>query len=112
MSEKQGRDPRATRRRRPATGQRGGVSDELRPYVDRHESDAIDRLGERLNRERPLAPAAFRSELRRRLASSPVGPATWHPRRLRLLVAACLASGLLLLGAAAIGLAGGGPLGY
>ncbi len=93
-------------------GQRGGVSDELRPYVDRHESEAINRLGERLKRERPVTPVGFRSQLRERLASAQVGPPTREPKRLPLLVAACLASGLLLLGAAAIGLAGVGPLGY
>lgn len=86
----------------------GGLSDELRPYVDHWEAEAIDRLGERLQAERQLPRPAFRSELRARLGelqhSRP-----WRPRRLKLAVAGYVCSGLLLLAVAAIGLAGAGP---
>jgi hypothetical protein len=87
--------------------ERGGISHELRPYVDRGEADVIDRIGDRLQAERPVPRAAFRAVLRKRLASA---PASWRPRRLRLTVAAYLASGLVLLVVAALGLAGTGPL--
>jgi hypothetical protein len=89
--------------------ERGGISHELRPYVDRGEADAIDRIGKRLTGERPVPTASFRAELKRRLASAPT---EWRPRRLRLTVAAYFASGLLLLAIAALGLMGSGPLGY
>jgi hypothetical protein len=86
-----------------------GISNELRPYVDRGESEAIDRIGERLEAERPLPRAGFRAQLQSRLATA---RAPWRPQRLGLAVAAYLGSGLALLGVAAIGLAGAGPLGY
>jgi hypothetical protein len=88
---------------------RGGISDELRPYVDRGEAEAIDRIGERLEAERPNPRAGFRAELKARLASA---PASWRPQRLRLAVAAYLGSGLLLLAVAALGVGGAGPLAY
>lgn len=88
----------------------GGISDELRPYVDRGEADAVDRLGERLVTERPVPRPAFRAELRARLSRRTPEQPAWQPRRLRGLVTAYVGSGLLLLGVAAIGLAGAGPL--
>jgi hypothetical protein len=88
---------------------RGGISRELRPYVDRGEADAIDRIGERLQDERPVPRAGFRAELRARLNAA---PASWRPQSLRLAIAGYLTCGLLLLAVAALGLAGAGPLGY
>jgi hypothetical protein len=87
-----------------------GVSDELRPYVDSHEIEGIDRVGERLQSDRPLPRPAFRAELRALLSSREEEPVGWRPQRLGVLVAAYLGSSLLLLGIAAIGLAGAGPL--
>ena len=89
--------------------ERGGISHELRPYVDRGEAEAVDRIGDRLEAERPVPRAGFRAELKARLASAPT---SWRPRRLRLAVAAYAGSGFLLLAVAALGLAGSGPLGY
>lgn len=68
----------------------------------------VRELGMRLERERPLPRPAFRGDLGRRLAAS----ATRRPpRRLRLLVAAQLGAGALLLGIAAVGVvAQAGPL--
>jgi hypothetical protein len=85
-----------------------GISDELRPYVDSGEIEGIDRVGERLDAERPIPRAAFRAELQGRLASM---PSPWRPQRLGLAVAAYAGSGFLLMALAAIGLAGAGPLG-
>jgi hypothetical protein len=87
----------------------GGISRELRPYVDRGEAEPIDRIGQRLQNERPVPGAGFRATLGARLA---LAPTSWRPRRLRLTVAAYLASGLLLLALAALGLADAGPLAY
>ncbi|MDP9244981.1 MAG: hypothetical protein M3O77_07840 [Chloroflexota bacterium] len=92
-------------------GPRGGISDELRPYVDRAEADEIDRVAQRLS-ERPIPAAPFRARLRAQLAERAIEPAGWRPRRLGLLVTAYAGSGLALLAVAAIGLAGTGPLGY
>jgi hypothetical protein len=89
--------------------ERGGISRELRPYVDRGEADAIDRIADRLQAERPVPRAAFRADLKARLASAPT---SWRPRRLRLTVTAYLVVGLLLLAVAALGLADAGPLAY
>ena len=86
-----------------------GISRELRPYVDSAESEALDRVGERLERERPIPSPAFRSELGVRLSSR---REPWRPRRLGLAVAAYAGSGLLVLTVAALGLGGTGPLGY
>ena len=82
---------------------------ELRPYVDRSEAEALDRIGERLEAERPLPRAGFRAELQSSLATART---PWRPRRLGLAVAAYMGSGLMLLAVAAIGLSGAGPLGY
>jgi len=88
----------------------GGISDELRPYVDRDEVEGIDRLGERLRAERPFPRAPFRAELRAHLRDRAGSRPAWRPRHLRRLAAAYAGSGLALLAIAAIGLAGAGPL--
>jgi hypothetical protein len=90
---------------------RQGISDELRPYVDRSQAEAIDRIGERLLAERPAPRAAFRAALRAHLAELAGGRrVAWRPRRLRALVGAYAGSGVVLLAIAAVGLAGAGPL--
>jgi IS5 family transposase len=90
---------------------RDRMSDELRPYVDRSEAEAIDRIAERLLAERPAPRAAFRAALNARLLELAGSRGTaWRPRRLRALVAAYAGSGVALLAIAAIGLAGVGPL--
>ena len=88
----------------------GGVGDELRPYIDEPEVQAINHVGERLASERPIPRAAFRSALRASLSEDTSARPAWRPRHLRVLVATYTGCGLLLLGVAAIGLAGGGPL--
>lgn len=69
----------------------------------------LDPIADRLRSERPAPSPAFRGELRRRL-SVQTRAAPTSPMRLRLAIAACAASGALLLAIAAIGLAGIGPL--
>jgi hypothetical protein len=89
------------------------ISDELRPYVDDPERDAIDELSERLLRERPVPRAGFRAELRAQIGAKEAKRApSWRPKRLGLAIAAYASSGFVLLAAAALGLAGAGPLGY
>jgi hypothetical protein len=90
-----------------------GISEELRPYIDRGEAEGIDRTAERLAAERPIPRAQFRADLRAHLLElSGRAPAQWRPRRLGRLVAAYVGSGAVLLAVAAIGLAGAGPLAY
>jgi hypothetical protein len=89
---------------------RGRVSRELQPYVDRHEAELIDRVGERLVDERAVPHPRFRAELRARLAALAATPGEMGPRRLGLAVVANVGAGLVLLGVAALGLAGAGPL--
>ena len=91
------------------SGTPDNLSDELRLYADPGEADAIDAIGERLREERPIPAAGFRAELRARLVALGSAPEPWRPRHLRLTVAAYLASGLLLLGIAALGVSGAGP---
>lgn len=89
------------------------ISDELRPYVDDPERDAIDELGERLIRERPIPRAGFRAELRAHLHEVEAKrPIKWRPKRLRLLAVSYAGSGAFLLVIATLGVAGTGPLGY
>jgi hypothetical protein len=88
---------------------RRGISNELRPYVDSDEAEAFDRLGYRLEEERPIPAAAFRAALLGRLGAKRMA---WRPRHLGTAVAAYLGSGLALLTVAAVGLSGVGPLGY
>jgi hypothetical protein len=89
--------------------ERERVSDQLRPYVDRGEAEAIDRIADRLERSVPAPPPGFRAELRSRLATEPRRHATWRPRRLRLLAAVYACSGLALLAIGALGVGGAGP---
>jgi len=60
-----------------------------------------------LTEGRPLPPASFRGELRRRL----LGPQALPPSRVRLLIAAYAGSGGLLLATVVLGIAGVGPFG-
>ena len=87
----------------------GGIADELRPYIDLPEVEAINRVGERLADARQDAPEEFRRDLRASL-SARASLAGHDPARVRSAVAAYVASGLVLLAIAAIGLAGVGPL--
>lgn len=86
--------------------------DDIRPEFEQdmspEESEAVARLAERLERQRPVPRAAFRGELRRRLFGTP-GERQWRPANLRLHLAAYSGSGILLLLVAALGLAGAGP---
>lgn len=106
---------------------RGDISEELGPYVDRHEAEAIDRLGERLIKERGTLSRGERVRLREHLATLAASGSTIRdaatttdaapipqlaPRRLGLAVGGTIGSGLLLLGVAAVGLAGAGPLAF
>jgi hypothetical protein len=70
-------------------------------------NDDTRAIEKRLKGARPGPSSAFHSELRRHLLSVAGGPS---PQRLRLLMLAYAASGLLLLAIAAIGLASAGPL--
>jgi hypothetical protein len=79
--------------------------------VDRSEAKTIDRVGERLKAERAAPSAELHAKLRPRISGLAAEPAADRPRRLRVLVAACLAAGLALLGVAALGISGSGPLG-
>ncbi len=81
------------------------VRDDLEPGAP----DELVGLARRLERERPVAPAAFRGELRRRLLLGTQTRA--RPARLRLLIAGYAAAGTLLLLAGAAGVPGIGPLG-
>jgi hypothetical protein len=86
------------------------ISRELRSYVDRIEAESIDRVGERLMEERPIPPARFRATLRARLFELADSPGVRGPRRLALAVGAYAGGGVFLLGIAALGAAGSGPL--
>src|SRR4051794_13539620 len=97
---------------RDTADQPGGISDELRPYVDRAEAEAFDRLGRRLEQDRPVPSPAFRAELRAQMATmSEQQRPEWRPRNLRLAVAAYVASGAFLLVLGALGISGAGPIG-
>jgi hypothetical protein len=90
--------------------QPGGISDELRPYVNRGESEHLNRVGEWLRSRHPIPSAGFRAELHGRLSTLVDQERRWRPRRLRLVAAAYIGCGLALMAGAAIGLAGTGPL--
>ncbi len=86
---------------------------ELRPYVDRGEAEGLDELADRLERERPVPRAGFRSELKATLVEAErTRPVAWRPKRLGRLVAGYCGAGSLLLAVAGIGLTGSGPLGF
>jgi hypothetical protein len=96
-------------------GQTRGLPGEVRRYLDEEEVPAAERVGDRLARERPTPPVLLRSALRRRIIemTRTGGHRTARrPPRFRLQVAAYLASGVVALAIAALGLAGAGPLGY
>ena len=88
----------------PETGQAGGLSDELQPYVDVAEAGAFDRMGEILRSQHPTPREGFLTHM----AAGPEGQA---PPQLRLQVATALIAGLALLGLALLGASGSGPLG-
>lgn len=85
-------------------GQAGGLADELEPYVDRAETDRFNRMGDLLRSQRP-APAPGL------LARAAARPETEAPAGLRIQVALAVLVGLILLGVAALGSGGSGPLG-
>jgi hypothetical protein len=86
------------------SGQPGGLSDELDPYVDRAEIAKFDRVGDLLRRQRPMPSDGFLTRLE-------AGPRAETPGALWIQVAAALAVGLLLLLIGLIGASGSGPLG-
>jgi hypothetical protein len=88
----------------PRTGQPGGLSDELDPYVDRAEAERFDRVGQLLRAQRPTPTR----DLVTRLAA---GPTAESPEGLWIQVVAALAIGLVLLALALLGASGSGPLG-
>lgn len=71
-----------------------------------HEPET-EAIATRLHAERPIPHPGFRGELRRRLVAAGTRPTA--PARLRLVITGYAASGLGLLGVAAIGLVGAGP---
>lgn len=81
------------------------IRPDLEPAVGDDEAAGLQRVADRLGRERPEPAAGFRDRLRATLAD-PVVPAPAHLRRW---VAGCAASGGLLLLVAAAGLVGAGP---
>ena len=85
---------------------------DLPPEMEKSENEALVGLGMRLQMQRPIPNPAFRGDLRRRLLGTSNDPGeTLQPsaRMIRVRVASYLASGLLLLTIAALGLTGAGP---
>jgi hypothetical protein len=78
--------------------------DDLDPRLAADERAELEELASRLLADRPVPRAAFRGDLRRRIAKVPI-----H-RRVRLQVAAYLATGASLLIVATLGVNGVGPL--
>jgi hypothetical protein len=78
------------------------------PTADREERQALGAEGERLQRERPVPAAGFRSRLRSSLlADAPErGPGA---ARVRIFALSCAGLGTLLLAVAALGTASVGP---
>jgi hypothetical protein len=83
---------------------------DLPPDLDRSESEPFVALAMRLQAQRPVPAPSFRGELGRKLLRVGGARALVTRRTARVLAASYVASGLLLLGIAAIGLAGVGPL--
>jgi hypothetical protein len=82
---------------------------DIRADLEPGAPEALIRLAERLDHERPLPSAAFRGALRRRLlAGEPSHP---RPTRLRLLITGYASAGSVLLLVGAASAAGFGPLG-
>jgi hypothetical protein len=73
-----------------------------------NENETSDPMAEMLEAERPVPRAAFRGELRRALLTRERRKPQALPR-LRLMIAAYAGSGAVLLGIAAVGVAGVGP---
>jgi hypothetical protein len=86
---------------------------ELDPDLSAKERQALSRLAQRLERERPLPRPTFRGELRRRLSAQGAGRSTAAPvgaaGRWKAIAASYAAAGLLCLAVAIAGLAGAGP---
>ncbi len=82
---------------------------DLGPDAQPGEAEALLRIADRLERERPIPSTGFRGELRRQLLSRvSSGPA--RPHRLGALIGAYTGSGAVLLAVAVLGIAGVGPL--
>jgi hypothetical protein len=78
------------------------------PTGDREERQALDAIAERLQRERPVPSAGFRSRLRSSLLKgSPQGGDA--VARTRIFAFSCAGLGTLLLAVAALGTASIGP---
>jgi hypothetical protein len=75
---------------------------------DREERQALGAMAERLQRERPIPAAGFRSRLRSSLLSGAPGR-TEAVARTRVFALSCAALGTLLLAVAALGTASVGP---
>ena len=88
----------------PTAAQAGGLSDELEPYVDRAEVERFDRMGELLRAQHPVPGARLPERLT-------AGPEADVPPALLPQVVLAVLFGLLLLGVAALGASGSGPLG-
>lgn len=76
---------------------------------DPGERDFLLALAARLERGRPVCSAGYRGELRRSLLAR-LGAQPTRPERLKALVFAYSASGLVMLAVAALGVGGIGPL--
>jgi hypothetical protein len=87
------------------------ISSELGPYIEPEEGSALDVIAERLVASRPIPRPALRASIRARYSTESDGPGP-RPAHLWRQVAAYAGSGLALLAVAALGLTGGGPLGY
>jgi hypothetical protein len=95
-----------------SSDRRHPISDELHPYVDREEAEALEHVGQQLAVKRPVPALGFRVELRARLRGrkgEDLPPST-RPRRLGAAVTAYVGAGTVILAAAALGLTGAGPL--
>ena len=78
--------------------------DDFDPGIPADELEQLEQLASRLVADRPVPRPAFRGDLRRRVVRTP------HTQRVRLRVAAYLASGVALLAIAALGVNNVGPL--
>ncbi|MDX6581817.1 MAG: hypothetical protein QOI10_1001 [Solirubrobacterales bacterium] len=85
-------------------------SSELGTEVEPDEAAALDAVADRLFASRPLPRPALRATIRARYSTEPERPS--RPARLWWQVAAYGGAGLALIGVAALGLTGAGPLGY
>jgi len=85
---------------------------DLPPDLDRSEGEPLVTLAMRLQAQRPVPAPSFRGDLGRKLLRVSGRPRAGlvTQRIARVLAASYIASGLLLLAIAAIGLAGSGPL--